>query len=224
MRGRTKGAYRGRFAPSPSGWLHLGNARTALVAWLRARAEGGAFVLRVEDIDGPRTHEDAVLGNLEELRWLGLDWDEGPDVGGPNGPYRQSQREPSYAAALARLEAAGLVRDCFLARSDLRSAASAPHGPHAPYGARQRQLNERVREARRSEGKRPSLRFLTPPGTVRFEDVLAGPQEGAFDRDIQDVVLRRADGLWSYALAVVADDAAMGITEVVRGDDLLPAT
>ena len=128
---RGERPYRGRFAPSPSGWLHLGNARTALVAWLRARASGGSFVMRVEDLDGPRTRPEAVLGNLAELRWLGLDWDEGPDVGGPHAPYLQSQRTHLYEAALARLQAAGRTFDCYLSRKDLAEVASAPHGPEA---------------------------------------------------------------------------------------------
>ncbi|HET8986142.1 MAG TPA: glutamate--tRNA ligase family protein, partial [Trueperaceae bacterium] len=132
-----------------------------MVAWVRARLAGGAFVVRVEDIDGPRTRAEAVTGNLEELSWLGLDWDEGPDVGGHHGPYVQSERSELYAAALARLAARGAVFDCYLSRKDAASAASAPHGPAAAdhvYGPRQRALNLEVAAARQAEGRTSSQR------------------------------------------------------------------
>lgn len=215
---------RGRYAPSPTGGLHLGNARSALVAWWMARARGGSFVLRVEDLDVPRTVPEAVEGNLEELRWLGLDWDEGPDVGGPHAPYRQSRRFELYRAALERLEATGRVFPCWLSRKDLRELASAPHGAPAAYGPRQRAANARAAPEAKRRGKRPSLRFRAPVGELRFDDLLAGPQRFDAERDVGDLVVRRADGQWAYQLAVVVDDAAMGIEEVVRGDDLLPAT
>ncbi len=220
----VRAGYRGRFAPSPSGWLHLGNARTALLAWLRARSSGGALVMRVEDLDGPRTVPGAVAGNLHELRWLGLDWDEGPDRGGPFGPYRQSERGEHYTAALGRLRAAGLVAPCYLSRRDLRELARAPHGPAPVYGPRERRRNDRIAARRRVEGKVPSLRVRLPPGDIRFDDLLAGAQRFEVRRDVGDIVVRRADGIWAYHLAVVVDDAAMGVREVVRGDDLLPAT
>ncbi len=178
-------------------------------------------MLRVEDLDGPRTRPEAVAGNLEELRWLGLDWDEGPDVGGPHGPYLQSQRTERYEAALERLPG---VFECYLSRRDLTELASAPHGRAPVYGARQRRANLRVAEDRSARGKRPSLRFRAPPGELEFDDVLAGPQRFDAERDAGDIVVRRADGVWAYHLAVVVDDAAMGVSEVVRGDDLLPAT
>jgi glutamyl-tRNA synthetase len=219
------GAGRGRFAPSPSGELHLGNARTALLAWARARSLNQRFVMRVEDLDGPRTVASAVLGNLAELRWLGLDWDEGPDVGGPTGPYLQSQRGAHYGAALAALEARGEVFACYLSRRDLREAASAPHGPAGPvYGPAERERNARLAPERRAAGRVPSLRFQPPPGVLELEDALHG--RVAFDatRDVGAPVVRRADGLWAYALAVVVDDAAMAVSEVVRGDDLLSAS
>lgn len=221
--------YRGRFAPSPSGFLHLGNARTALYAWLRARRAGGEFVMRVEDLDGQRTRPEAVMGNLEELRWLGLDWDEGPDVGGPHAPYLQSQRSGLYQAALERLEAGGHLFECYLSRKDLAEAASAPHDTtgdpttERAYGSAERALNAASAAKKRSEGKTPSLRFSVSAGEVSFTDALAGPQTvGA--STVGDLVIRRADGQWAYQLAVVVDDAAMGITEVVRGADLLRAT
>ncbi|MFO7546095.1 MAG: tRNA glutamyl-Q(34) synthetase GluQRS [Trueperaceae bacterium] len=238
------GGYRGRFAPSPTGWLHLGNARTALLAWLRARAAGGRFVVRVEDLDGPRTRPEAVDGNLHELRWLGLDWDEGPDVGGPFAPYRQSERDAHYAAALARLRAQGALFPCYLSRKDLAEAASAPHDPHVPldrhdatenvrsqgaaapaaYGERERRRSERVAAGKAAAGKTPSLRFAAAPGEIDFDDALAGPQRFDVMRDVGHFVVRRADGQWAYQLAVVVDDDAMGITEVVRGADLLRST
>lgn len=218
---------RGRFAPSPTGSLHLGNARTALLAWASARAQGGAFVVRVEDIDGPRTVPAAVAGNLDELRWLGLDWDEGPDVGGPHAPYLQSARGQHYQAALDRLAAAGRLAEDWLSRRDLREAASAPHGPAGPvYGPEERRLSAAVAEARRREGRTPAqrARFDGSDGAVEAFDRRLGVRRFDLARDVGDVVVRRSDGLWAYALAVVVDDAAMAITEVVRGDDLLEAT
>ena len=217
-------SYRGRYAPSPSGWLHLGNARTALAAWLRARRRGGALVLRVDDLDGPRTVAEAVEGNLRELGWLGLDWDEGPDVGGPHGPYRQSERGELYAAALEALRDQGRIFPCYLSRRELAQIASAPHGRTPVYGPAQRRANAELAAAKRAEGKPPSLRFRVAPGVVRFDDALAGPQRFDTGRDVGDLVVRRADGLWAYQLATVVDDDAMQVSEVVRGDDLLPAT
>lgn len=221
---RSTSAYRGRYAPSPSGWLHLGNARTALLAWLRARQQGGALVMRVDDLDGPRTVPEAVDGNLAELRWLGLDWDEGPDVGGPAAPYRQSQRTDRYQAALDALAATGRVFPCYLSRRELRHIASAPHGATPVYGPAQRRANHGLAAGKRAEGKPPSLRLRAEPASLAFDDALAGPQSFEASLDIGDVVVRRADGLWAYQLATVVDDAAMGITEVVRGDDLLRST
>lgn len=227
---RGERPYRGRFAPSPSGWLHLGNARTALVAWLRARAAGGTFVVRVEDLDGPRTRPEAVLGNLEELRWLGLDWDEGPDVGGPHAPYLQSQRTHLYEAALEHLRAANRTFHCYLSRAELAEVASAPHGPvsgvgkEGVYGEAERAASRAVASEKAQQGRRPSTRFLSPALTVRFHDVYAGPQRVEARGEVGHFVVKRADGLFAYQLAVVVDDAAMGITEVVRGADLLQST
>lgn len=227
--------YRGRFAPSPSGWLHLGNARTALFAWGRARAAGGSFLMRVEDLDGPRTRPAAVMGNLAELRWLGLDWDEGPDVGGPHGPYRQSERVSSYEAAIARLANAGHLFECYLSRREISQASAggqgvddAGEGPAGEaarvYGAAQRALNERLAADRRREGRVPSLRFRVPDATVSFEDGVQGRVTVELRRDVGDFVVLRADGQVAYQLAVVVDDAAMGVTEVARGADLLSST
>ncbi len=219
---------RGRYAPSPTGFLHLGNARTALVAWLRARSHShsqrGAFVMRVEDLDGPRTVAEAVTGNLEELRWLGLDWDEGPDVGGPYAPYTQSQRDAVYEEALETLRQKDLIFECYLSRKDLRELASAPHGQGFVYGEQERTENERCRLEKVESGKRASLRFRVGGEQLHFHDLLAGEQTVDAARQVGDFVVRRADGLWAYQLAVVVDDIAMKINEVVRGDDLLTST
>lgn len=205
--------------------MHLGNARTALLAWASARSRGGAFVMRVEDLDGPRTVPAAVDGNLSELRWLGLDWDEGPDVGGDHGPYRQSERGTTYEAALERLRARGVLAEDWLSRRDLREAASAPHGPTGPvYGEVERLRSAALASERRARGAASALRARVGTGTVEIVDRHRGPVSFDLERDVGDVVVRRSDGLWAYAFAVVVDDAAMAITEVVRGDDLLPAT
>ena len=215
---------RGRYAPSPTGPLHLGNARTALLAWWRARATDSSFVMRVEDLDEARSREEHVQGNLDELRWLGLDWDEGPDVGGPHGPYRQSERHDRYEAALTRLTEGSRVFACYLSRSDLREIASAPHGRAPIYGARERRANERVKAEKIAAGKEPALRFAVQPGVLSFDDLVHGAQTADAETDVGDVVVRRADRVWSYQLAVVVDDLAMEIDEVVRGADLLDVT
>ncbi len=228
MNSHPPGSLRGRFAPSPTGSLHLGNARTALVAWLRARSAGDSFVLRVEDLDGPRTVPAAVTGNVRELRWLGLDWDEGPDSGGPHTPYVQSERSARYQQVLEYLQLRDLTFSCWLSRKDLRELASAPHGALPAYGRFERRLNDRVREQKRAEGKEPSIRLKGPEtaaGMVpSFDDLLAGRRHFDVAAAIGDIVLKRADGLWAYQLAVVVDDIAMGIREVVRGNDLLGST
>ncbi len=198
------------------------------MAWLRARSVSDTFVLRTEDLDGPRTVPGAVHGNLSELRWLGLDWDEGPDVGGPCGPYVQSERGDRYQRVLDFLELQGLTFRCWLSRKDLRELASAPHGDIPAYGAAERHLNERLRSAKQAAGKEPSIRLKGPEtaaGTVlEFNDLLAGRRQFEVAGSVGDIVLKRADGLWAYQLAVVVDDIAMGIREVVRGNDLLSST
>ncbi len=217
---------RGRFAPSPTGPLHLGNARTALVSWLAARAARGAYVMRVEDLDGPRVRPGLEARILDELRWLGLDWDEGPDVGGPSAPYRQSERAAAYGAALARLRARDLVYPCFCSRAEIAAAAQAPHGPsdEGPrYPGTCAGLDPAEAE-RRSSARRPAWRFRAGPGKVRFDDGVHGAQELDVAAQVGDFVVARADGVPAYQLAVVVDDAAMGVTDVVRGDDLLPST
>jgi glutamyl-tRNA synthetase len=217
---------RGRYAPSPTGPLHLGNARTALLSWLAARAAGGAYVLRVEDLDGPRVRAGLEACILEELRWLGLDWDEGPDVGGAAGPYRQSERLPRYTAALERLRAAGLAYPCFCSRAEIAAVSQAPHGP-ADEGPRYPGTCAALSPgevARRSASRRPAWRFRVPAGSVAFVDGMHGDQEVDVAGAVGDFVIARADGVPAYQLAVVVDDAAMAVTDVVRGDDLLPST
>ncbi|HEY7724162.1 MAG TPA: tRNA glutamyl-Q(34) synthetase GluQRS [Anaeromyxobacteraceae bacterium] len=217
---------RGRFAPTPTGPPHLGNARTALLAWLAARAEGGEMVMRVEDADRPRLRPGMEARILGELRWLGLDWDEGPDVGGPRGPYRQSERLDLYSAALERLAAAGLAYPCFCSRAEIARAAQAPHGPgdEGPrYPGTCRPLG-RVERAELRRKRRPAWRFQVPAAPVAFEDRLCGPRSFDVSAETGDFVLMRADGVPAYQLAAAVDDAAMAITLVVRGDDLLPST
>jgi glutamyl-tRNA synthetase len=219
-------AYRGRFAPSPTGPMHLGNARTALLAWLAARAAGGRLVMRVEDLDRPRIRPGMEERILAELRWLGLDWDEGPDAGGTAGPYRQSERLPLYQAALARLQGSGLVYPCFCSRAEVARAAEAPHGPgedgpRYPGTCRDLAAGERRERSRRHP---PAWRFKVEAGAVAFADGLHGPQAFDVATQVGDFVVARADGVPAYQLAVVVDDAAMGVTDVVRGDDLLAST
>lgn len=221
---------RGRYAPSPTGALHLGNLRTALLAWLFARAAGGAFILRMEDLDRPRTRLGAARRILADLRWLGLDWDEGSDVGGPLGPYVQSQRAALYAAALGRLRAHDLLYPCYCTRAELAEyarLASAPQSPTdepPPYPGTCRHLSARERRAREASGRRPSLRFPAPSVPLAFVDCVAGTVTEHVDQRVGDFIVRRGDGVVAYQLAVVVDDALMGITQVVRGADLLGST
>jgi glutamyl-tRNA synthetase len=220
-------AIRGRYAPSPTGALHLGNLRTALLAWLLARAAAGAFIVRMEDLDRPRVQPAAATQLLRDLRWLGLDWDEGPDVGGPMGPYTQSQRAALYAAALGRLQAQGLLYPCYCTRADLARLASAPQGPGDEgqrYPGTCRQLSTRERRAREAAGRRPALRFRAPEEPITFVDQVVGPVSERVAQTVGDFVVRRSDGVVAYQLAVVVDDALMAVTQVVRGADLLAST
>lgn len=204
---------RGRFAPSPTGELHIGNARTALLSWLWARAENGSHALRVEDIDLPRVRPGLAARQLDELRWLGLDWD--------GEPVFQSQRTALYEEALRRLHEN--VYECFCSRAEI-AAASAPHGDEGP---RYPGTCARLSSAQRAERRRtrePSLRLRVPPGKIAFLDGIAGPQSFDVQEMTGDFVLRRADGIFAYQLAVTVDDGAMGITQVLRGADLLSST
>lgn len=219
--------HRGRFAPTPSGLLHVGSARTALASALAAWRLDGRWVLRVEDLDALRTPTGATEAMLDDLRWLGLTWDEGPVVGGPNGPYAQSARRERYRAALEQLIAAGRAYPCLCSRRDVEQSAQAPHGaePVYPGTCRGRDPGEVTAEAK-LRGRGVSWRFRVDPsrGAVDFDDLVAGSQSQDVAREVGDFVIQRADGVAAYQLAVVVDDIAMEITEVVRGDDLLPST
>ena len=220
---------RGRYAPSPTGPTHAGNARSALVAWLSVRQRGGTFVWREEDLDPPRVVPGMAAAQRADLAWLGLDWDEGPDVGGPCGPYRQSARSAWYEAALAELAARGRLFPCRRSRRDLAAIASAPHGPGglAPYPAswRPRRLAADWYEALcRAPHPDAALRFRAGLREVRFADRVQGEQAERVDLTVGDFVLKRRDGLYAYQVAVVVDDWRMGIDEVVRGADLLSST
>jgi glutamyl-tRNA synthetase len=220
---------RGRYAPSPTGLIHVGNARTALVAWLAVRSRGGDFIWRLEDLDPPRVVPGMAEAAMEDLRWLGLDWDEGPDVGGPYVPYVQSLRSVMYEEAIDRLAAAGRLFPCRRSRKDLQTLASAPHGLEGtvPYPAvfRPGRLDpDWLGRLRASDRPDAALRFLVHDRPVEWIDPIYGPQTERVDRTVGDFVLKRRDGLWAYQLAVVVDDLLMGIDEVVRGADLLDST
>lgn len=206
----------GRFAPSPTGELHLGNLRTAVVAWLAARSRGGAFLLRVEDLDRERSRPEYEARQLADLAAIGLDWD--------GAVVRQSQRFERYDAAVERLRGLGLVYECFCTRREIRdeieAAPSAPHLPPDAYPGTCRELQARRAAELRAAGRTPALRLRAGGCRVDFSDRLAGPGGGGVD----DFVLRRNDGTPAYNLAVVVDDAEQGVTQVVRGDDLLGST
>ncbi len=187
------------------------------------------MVLRLEDIDPERSRPEFAEELLRDLRWLGLDWDEGPDVPGACGPYEQSGRLAAYAEALERLEQAGRIYPCFCTRKELRSLASAPHAPLVDdgspvYPGTCRDLGPEQRENLLRQGRRPCLRLRCEEGTIRFDDLLAGPQAMSLTDCGGDFALRRSDGVFAYQLAVVLDDIAMGVTQVVRGDDILAST
>lgn len=214
----------GRFAPSPSGRIHLGNILCSLLAWLSARQKGGRVVLRIEDLDTDRCPARYARQMEEDLRWLGLDWDEGPGIGGPDAPYEQSLRTELYEAALQKLRDRGLVYPCFCTRAELH-AASAPHrsdGKVLYSGACRDLTPEEVAE--RSKTRTPALRLRVPDQEYGFVDGHMGPYRENLARDCGDFLLCRSDGMFAYQLAVVVDDAAMGVTEVVRGEDLLDST
>lgn len=212
-----------RFAPSPSGRLHPGNARTALFNWLAARAGGGRMILRFEDTDATRSTEEAAEALMSDLAWLGLDWDEGPDVGGEAAPYRQSQRGDIYARHLEALEQAGHAYPCFCSAEELEAArrAQARRGEAPRYPGTCRGLDPEERERRRAQGREPALRFAIPPGRdLSFEDVVRGEVRFMSD-DLGDFVLRRADGSPNFLFTNAVDDAGMGVTLVLRGEDHL---
>lgn len=210
----------GRFAPSPTGRMHMGNAFTALLSWLSVRSRGGRWILRIEDLDPQRSRLEYARLIEDDLRWLGLDWDEGglSDIG-PHAPYRQSLRGGFYEECLHRLESTGLTYPCTCTRADIM-AVQAPHQSDGrivyPGTCRPKDGVQRA-----STGKPHATRIMVSGGEMRFTDGICGPQSFSLADECGDFVLRRADGAWAYQLAVVADDAAMGVTEVVRGNDLL---
>jgi glutamyl-tRNA synthetase len=220
------GPYRGRLAPSPTGFLHLGHAATFWAAQGRALAAGGSLILRVEDLDVARCKQAFAAALLEDLAWIGLRWDEGPDVGGPYGPYRQLERLPFYRAAWQQLASRGAIYACRCTRRDVAEALTAPHDAKArrapvPDPCRPR---EPIPLPQASSGG-TNWRFRVPAGKpVNFHDGNAGAQCYIAGHDFPDFIVWRKDDLPAYQLAVVVDDAAMRITEVVRGADLLPST
>jgi glutamyl-tRNA synthetase len=215
-----------RFAPSPTGQLHVGNARTALFNWLLARGSGGTFVLRIEDTDAERSTRESERAMVDDLRWLGLTWDEGPDVGGPHGPYRQSDRRAHYAAAAERLVADGRAYPCFCtpAMLDADRQAALAAGLPPKYSGRCRGLDPETVARRRAAGEHPALRFAVPAGReVVVHDLVRG--DVTFSTDvIGDPIIVRSDGSPAYNFAAVVDDGAMEISHVVRGEDHLSNT
>jgi len=204
---------RGRFAPSPTGELHLGNARTALLSWLWARKEGGEYALRIEDLDAPRVRPGMAEQQLAELRWLGLDWD------GP--PLFQSQRNAAYEEALRKL--GDHLYPCFCSRAEI-AAASAPQGDEGPrYPGTCASLTRAQREER-ARTRPPALRLRVQEGEISFHDEILGDLSFDTGKLVGDFVLKRGDGIFAYQLAVVVDDGFMGITQVLRGADLAPST
>ena len=215
-----------RFAPSPTGSLHVGNARTALFNWLLARGHGGTFILRIEDTDVARSTRESEASMLRDLRWLGLEWDEGPDVGGPRGPYRQSERMHLYESYAAELLNAGHAYYCFCTaaqlEADRQEAVAAGRPVH--YAGTCRRLGRDVAEQRIAAGERPAIRFRVPEHRdVVFTDLVRG--DVRFQTDIiGDPIIVRADGMPAYNYAVVVDDALMDVTHVIRGEDHISNT
>ena len=221
----TTPLYRGRIAPSPTGFLHLGHARTFWIARERARQAGGRLILRVEDIDAARCKAEFAEALYEDLRWFGFAWDEGPDCGGPFGPYLQSERRALHLTVLERLRAGGFIYPCRCSRRDVLSALGAPHAgeeePNYP-GLCRPKPGDPLAPAGLTD---VHWRFRVPHGErMTFTDAALGAQTAVAGVDFGDFVVWRRDGVPAYQLAVVADDAAMGVTEVVRGADLLLST
>jgi glutamyl/glutaminyl-tRNA synthetase len=240
----SSGSYRGRLAPSPTGWLHLGHARTFWIAAQRAAGRGGRLILRNEDLDPQRCRPEFVQAMIEDLRWLGISWVEGPDCGGPYGPYTQSERGEHYLAAWSQLRDSGLIYPCTCSRKDVAQAAGAPNDsddeplysgkcrPRSPTDHRlrlgrtlERGSGHAASVLSRSKPAGVNWRFRVPEGEqIAFTDTHLGPQNMVAGRDLGDFMVWRRDDVPAYQLAVVVDDAAMRITEVVRGADLLKST
>jgi len=237
--------YRGRLAPSPTGYLHVGHARTFWTACERARDAGGTLVLRMEDLDTQRSKAAFASAAIEDLQWLGIRWEEGPDAGGPFRPYVQSRRHAHYRQAWLKLMHLGRLYPCKCTRRDIETALAAPHESSSPAGSARNPVEDdepvypgtcrkyirivgQIAGSRASKLEQPkgmNWRFIVPEGeVVEFEDENLGPQRFEAGVDFGDFVVWRRDGLPSYQLACVVDDAAMKITEVVRGSDLLKST
>jgi glutamyl-tRNA synthetase len=214
-----------RIAPAPTGYLHVGNARTALYNWLFARHHGGAFVLRIEDTDRKRSTDEAIGIVIDSLRWLGLDWDEGPGVGGPYGPYRQTERLEIYTEVADRFREEGHAYFCYCTPTELedRRRAARKHGETPGYDGRCRNLTEGERRAFEEEGRPKAVRFAMPGRDIIVHDLIRG--EARFRaNDLRDFVILRSDGTPTYLLAAAVDDVRMEMTHVIRGEDLLPST
>ena len=231
---RARGQVRGRYAPSPTGALHLGNLRTAMMAWLHARCFDGVCILRVEDLDQQRCKDGFEEQMLDDLELVGLDFDEGVREGGPCAPYRQSDRVPLYEEALAKLLEAGLAYPCYCTRKEIHRNGRRSSSGELVYGGRCLRLTSEEREAL-ARTRRPAWRFrVSSPDVasdaVRFRDGIkgrGGEEASRLDETVQDVarqvgdfIIKRRDGVFSYQLAVVLDDICMGVTDVVRGEDL----
>lgn len=214
----------GRLAPSPTGALHVGNARTFLVAWLSLRSRHGRVLMRIEDIDSPRVKREAIQETLDDLRWLGLDWDAGPDLPGKEGPFVQSERLERYAQALSDLIARELVYPCDCTRRDIQEAASAPHWEHEGPIYPGRCASRAAVDAERLAPGSFAWRFRVPDSVFVYDDRLRGYQQCSIQRELGDFVIAKKDGTPAYQLAVVVDDHAMDVDEVVRGDDLAAST
>src|SRR5277367_5177853 len=215
-----------RFAPSPTGSLHLGNARTAFFSHLWARKSGGRFILRIEDTDVERSQLRFRDELVAEMRWLGLDWDEGPDIGGPSAPYCQAERGEFYGGLYARLEAADRAYPCYCTAEDLELSRKLQRMSDKPprYAGTCRGLTEAQRAEREARGLKPTLRFAVPPGQIiEFNDAVHGAQRFA-SSDIGDFIIRREDGTAAFFFCNAVDDSAMGVTQVLRGDDHLTNT
>jgi glutamyl-tRNA synthetase len=216
---------RTRIAPAPTGYLHVGNARTALFNWLFARHHGGAFVLRIEDTDRKRSTDEAIGIVVESLRWLGLDWDEGPEVDGPFGPYRQSERMPLYERTSQRFLDEGRAYPCYCTPEELedRRQAALRRGETPGYDGRCRNLSPEERARFEAEGRSKAIRFAMPGTDITVHDLIRGDAHFPAN-DLRDFVIMRSDGTPTYLLAAAVDDVEMRMTHVIRGEDLLPST
>ena len=216
---------KGRFAPSPTGYIHLGNVWIALLSYISTRQQKGTYVVRMEDIDLQRSKRELGEALLDDLEWLGFEWDEGPRVGGLESTYWQSERQEYYANILERLALEKLIYPCFCNRARLQSIASAPHMGEVVhrYDGHCRHIDEAEVKMLSAE-KEPSLRLSIDSCDIEFTDRWQGVQHIHLEGELDDYVLRRGDGMYAYNLAVVLDDIAMGTTEVIRGDDLLDTT